>query len=238
MADVPRRPMRSSSPTDPPGGRFSGRGRSLVRLAGLGVLVALAFSAGLLAAPDSAHGLRTQLAGLGVWGPLAMIATYALLTCAMVPGPVLAGASGLLFGTALGTLIAIVSATLGASAAFLIARGLAQRPYAALVTGRLRDWTQRIERRGFLTVLYARIAPGAPYALVSYAAGMTRIRLREFAAATMIGASPRAFAYAALGGSIGNYSSPQALAGIGVLVVMSLGGALLLWRTRPGRAAG
>jgi len=67
---------------------------------------------------------------------------------------------------------------------------------------------------------------------------MTRVRLREFAAATMIGASPRAFAYAALGGSIGNYSSPQALAGLGVLVVMSLGGALLLWRTRQGRAAG
>jgi len=238
MAEVPRRRMRSSSPTAAPGGGFSGRGRSLVRLAGLGVLVALVFFAGLLAAPGSAHELRNQLAGLGLWGPLAMIATYALLTCAMVPGPVLAGASGLLFGTALGTLIAIVSATLGASAAFLIARGLAQRPYAALVTGRLRDWTQRIERRGFLAVLYARIAPGVPFALVSYAAGMTRVRLREFAAATMIGASPRAFAYAALGGSIGNYSSPQALAGIGVLVVMSLGGALLLWRTRPGRAAG
>ncbi len=238
MAEVPRRSMRSSSPTDDPGGGFSGRGRSLVRVAGLGVLVALVFSAGLHAAPDSAHGLRNQLAGLGVWGPLAMIATYALLTCAMVPGPVLAGASGLLFGTTLGTLIAIVSATLGASAAFLIARGLAQRPYAALVTGRLRDWTRRIEGRGFLAVLYARIAPGAPFALVSYATGMTRVRLREFAAATMIGASPRAFAYAALGGSIGNYSSPQALAGLGVLVAMSLGGALLLWRTRRGRAAG
>ncbi len=115
-----------------------------------------------------------------------MIATYALLTCAMVPGPVLAGASGLLFGTALRTLIAIVSATLSASAAFLVARGLAQRPYAAPVTGRLRDWTQRIERRDFPAVLYARIAPRAPFALVSYAAGMARVRLREFTAATMI----------------------------------------------------
>jgi len=209
-----------------------------VRLAGLGVLVALVFFAGLLVAPGSAHELRNHLVGLGLWGPLAMIAIYALLTCAMVPGPVLAGASGLLFGTALGTLIAIVSATLGASAAFLIARGVAQRSYAALVTGRSRGWTQRIERRGFLAVLYARIAPGAPFAFVSYAAGMTRVRLREFAAATMIGVSPRAFAYAALGGSIGNYSSPQALAGIGVLVVTALGGALLLWRTRRGRAAG
>ncbi len=230
--------MRSSPLTDAPPGGFSARRWPLARLAGLGVLMAFAFSGGLLAAPGSAHGLRHQLAGLGAWGPLAMIVTYALLTCAMVPGPVLAGASGLLFGTALGTLIAIISATLGASAAFLIARGLGQRPYAALVTGRLLDWTQRIERRGFLAVLYARIVPGAPFALISYAAGMTRVRLREFAAATMIGASPRAFAYAALGGSIGNYSSPQALVALGVLVAMSLGGALLLWRTRRGRAAG
>lgn len=78
----------------------------------LGLPIALAFSAGLLAVPDSAHGLRNQLAGLGVWGPLAMIATSTLLTCAIVPGPVLAGATGLLFGTALGTSTAIVSATL------------------------------------------------------------------------------------------------------------------------------
>ena len=61
---------------------------------------------------------------------------------------------------------------------------------------------------------------------------MTRIRLREFAAATAIGASPRAFAYAALGGTLGNYSSPQALAAIGVLVAMGIGGAALLWRLR------
>ncbi len=161
-----------------------------------------------------------------------MIAPYSVLTCALVPGPVLAGASGLLFGTALGTAIAAVSATLGASAAFLVARAMAQRSFAALITGRVRDWTQRIERRGFVAVLYARIAPGAPFALISYAAGMTRVRLREFTAATLIGAFPRAFAYAALGGSLGNYSSPQALVAIGVLGAMALGGAVALWRAR------
>jgi len=39
-----------------------------------------------------------------------VIAAYTLLRCAFVPGPVLAGASGLLFGTALGTAVAIVAA--------------------------------------------------------------------------------------------------------------------------------
>lgn len=219
---------RRSSLAEAPGERRRARGR----LASFGVLLGAVFTAGLLAAPHSAHHLRHELAGLGVWGPVAMIALYALLTCAFVPGPVLAGASGLLFGTGLGTAVAIVSATLGATAAFLIARTFAQRPYGLFAQGRLHTWTARIEGRGFLAVLYARIAPGAPFALVSYAAGMTRIRLREFAAGTAIGASPRAFAYAALGGTLGDYSSPQALAAIGVLVAMTVGGAVLLWRVR------
>lgn len=204
----------------------------MLRLAAFAVLLGGLFTAGLVVAPHSAHRLRHDFAGLGVWGPVAVIAAYTLLTCAFVPGPVLAGASGLLFGTAAGTAIAILGATLGASAAFLLARGLARGPYATLVRGRLKAWTGRIEGRGFLAVLYVRIAPGAPFALLSYAAGITRIRLRDFAPATALGASPRAFAYAALGGTLGDYSSPQALAAIAVLVAMTVGGALLLWRTR------
>ena len=203
-----------------------------MRLGAFAALLGAAFVVSLLVAPHSVHRLRHQFAGLGVWGPVAVIAGGAVLTCAFVPGPVIAGASGLLFGTALGTGVAIVSATLGATAAFGLARTITQRPYGTVVRGRLRRWTERIESRGFLAVLYARLAPGAPFALVSYAAGMTRIRLRDFAAATALGALPRAFAYAALGGHLGNYSSPQALAAIAVLVAIALGGGVLLWRVR------
>ncbi len=90
-----------------------------------------------------------------------MIAAYTLLTCAFVPGPVLAGASGLLFGTALGTAVAIVAARRWAQARRSSSPGRSsQRSYRALARGRLRDWTARIEGRGFVAVLYARI--GAP----------------------------------------------------------------------------
>jgi uncharacterized membrane protein YdjX (TVP38/TMEM64 family) len=202
------------------------------RLAAFAGLLCALFIGGLLLGPHSAHHLRHELAGLGVWGPLVIAGVAALLTCAMVPGAVLAGASGLLFGAVVGAGVAICSATLGAVCAFLIARRLARRPYRALASARLSRWTARIEARGFLAVLYARIAPGVPFALSSYAAGMTSIWLRDFAAATALGAAPRAFAYAALGGSLGDYSSPQALAAISVLVAMAIGGAILLWRTR------
>ena len=87
-----------------------------------------------------------------------------------------------------------------------------------------------ISRRGFLSVLYARIAPGVPYALVNYAAGLTRIPLAVFAAATALGAAPRAFAYTALGGSLGNLGSPETLVALAVLVGMALAGIALLAR--------
>ena len=69
-----------------------------------------------------------------------------------------------------------------------------------------------------------------PYTLVNYAAGLTPIALRAFVLATAIGVAPRAFAYTALGGSLGNLRSPEAYVAIAVLVVMAVGGLVLARR--------
>ena len=53
-----------------------------------------------------------------------------------------------------------------------------------------------------------------------------------FAAATALGAAPRAFAYTALGGSLGNLRSPEAAVAVAVLVVMGTAGLVLLYRER------
>ena len=145
---------------------------------------------------------------------------------ALFPGPLLAGASGLLFGTALGTPVSIVSATLGATLAFAIARWWAHDAVQELAGPRLSPLRAWVGRRGFLSVLYARIAPGVPYSLVNYAAGLTPILLRSFVAATAIGVTPRAFAYTALGGSLGDLGSPEAIVAVVVLVVIAAAGAV------------
>ena len=64
-----------------------------------------------------------------------------------------------------------------------------------------------------------------PYSLVNYAAGLTPILLRSFVAATAIGVAPRAFAYTALGGSLGDLGSPEAIVAVVVLVLMAVVGA-------------
>ena len=203
----------------------------------LGLLVAvLAACIVVLASTGSlsARRVRDSVDGYGAAGPLVFITVSALLTVVLFPGPLLAGASGLLFGTALGFPVTLTAAVLGAALAFSLSRWWAHDAVLELSGARvlaLRGW---LERRGFVSVLYARIAPGMPYTLVNYAAGLTSIRLGVFAGATALGAAPRAFAYTALGGSLGNPRSPAAIVALVVLVGMALGGALLLRRDLRG----
>jgi uncharacterized membrane protein YdjX (TVP38/TMEM64 family) len=227
-------PRAPAAPTGP------SRRAALLRLGALvGALAAfvLVFA---LSGSLSASRVRGWMDGFGAAGPLVFVAVSACLTVVLFPGPVLAAASGLLFGTALGTPVSICAATLGATLAFSLSRWWAHDAVVALAGSRVRALRAWVGRRGFLTVLYARIAPGVPYTLVNYAAGLAPIALRSFVAATALGVAPRAFAYTALGGSLGDLGSPEAVAAIAVLVVMALAGLALgrrdLARTRTRRA--
>ncbi|MBW3609606.1 MAG: TVP38/TMEM64 family protein [Actinobacteria bacterium] len=216
------------------------RGAAGWRVAAFVVLLAAVFLTVASSGGLSSDRVHDVIDPLGATAVPAFIVASALLTCALFPGPLLAGASGLLFGTALGTPVAIASATLGAVLAFCIARFFAHDAVQTLTPERVRPLQDWIERRGFWAVLYARIAPGVPYSLVNYAAGLTRVGLPAFAAATAIGVAPRAFAYTALGGSLDDLTSPEAIVAYAALVVMALTGVVLLRaeraRGRVGRA--
>jgi len=222
------------------------RGAALARVGGLAAVLASLVAVLALSGSLSPERVRDWVDGFGAAGPVVFICLSALLTVALFPGPLLAGASGLLFGTALGTPISIAAATLGASLAFSLSRWWAHDAVLALAGPRLLALRDLLARRGFLSVLYARIAPGVPYNLVNYAAGLTAIPLRTFAAATALGASPRAFAYTALGGSLDDLGSPEAIVAICLLVAMAIGGLVSLrvagseagWSSRAGRSAG
>ena len=192
---------------------------------GVGALAAVVF----LTVSRSPERVRDIVDGTGAWAPLLFIPLSAGLSCAFFPGQLLAGASGLLFGTVAGTPISIVAATLAATIAFSISRHGGRSALDELSGPRIRVWQDRIERGGFFAVLYARIAPLSPFVMVNYASGLTRLRLRTFVAATALGISPRAFAYTALGGHLDDLGAPEAIAAFVVLAAMGLGGGLLAW---------
>ena len=194
----------------------------------------------------SSERVRGWVDDAGVWAPVAFVLVSAALTVAFFPGPLLAGASGLLFGTAAGFPLSLCAAVLGATAAFLIARAAGREPVERLAGPRVRSLRDAIARRGFLAVLYARIVPGVPVQPRQLRRRADRDPAAVFAAATALGAAPRAFAYTALGGSLDDLGSPEAIVAIAVLVVMAVGGLVALrrsgsgagWSSRASRTAG
>ena len=122
--------------------------------------------------------------------------------------------------------------TLGGLIAFAIARAVGRDAAHELAGPRLRSLSERVERRGFLAVLAARLAPGVPATLLNYACGLSGVRAGAFAAAICIGSAPRVLAYAAIGASGGEVTSLPALLGAGLLLAMALAGAALALRRR------
>ncbi|MCP9490170.1 MAG: VTT domain-containing protein [Solirubrobacteraceae bacterium MAG38_C4-C5] len=189
-------------------------------LVGLGALFTFG---GVISTQD----VRTSIDPAGPLAPLAYVVAGALLGAALVPGWLLAGASGLLFGPVLGTAVTICSAVGTA----LLARGIARRAgregAAALAPARhaaVEAWTAR---HGLLAVIVARLAPAVPDAPMSYAAGLAGITAVQIGLGTLIASTPRAFAYTALGGSLDDLTSPLALIAFALLGVTMLSGALL-----------
>lgn len=225
---------RSDNGDDPadPGQPGSGRARALRRLGALAAAVGIAFAVVALTVPHSAQALRDAFAELGVGAPFAFVAVATALTCALFPYPILAAASGLVFGTALGTVVSIAAGTTGALAAFLIARAGGATAVMHLAGPRLRRLLDAVGRRGFVAVLYLRIVPGVPRDVANYGAGLTPVGLVPYAAATLLGIAPRAFAYSALGSafSVAHPASPEAIIAVAVLAAMALLGLVLIAR--------
>ncbi len=142
-----------------------------------------------------------------------------------VPGVALTVLGGVLFGAAIGTLLVVVGATLGAVAAFAIARQLGRERVQRLAGGRLRRADEWIGRKGFGTILLLRLVPLVPFNALNDAAGLSGVSPRAYAAATAVGIVPGSFAYAALGGAMDQPWSPAFFAALAlVLGVAVLGG--------------
>ncbi len=125
--------------------------------------------------------------GLGPWGPVAFILGYALAAVALVPGSLLTLAGGAIFGLVRGTLYVFAGATLGACAAFLIARHLARRAVERRIAGvpTFGAIDRAIQQQGWRIVALLRLSPVFPFSLLNYALGLTRVRFGHYLVACL-----------------------------------------------------
>jgi uncharacterized membrane protein YdjX (TVP38/TMEM64 family) len=157
------------------------------------------------------------------------MALYIIQTALSLPGAaILSLAAGAIFGSLLGTVYANIAATIGATLAFLVTRYLLRDAVLSRFGPRLEGMNRELETRGFNYLLFLRLVPVFPFFLINLAAGLTRLPLRSFFLATMIGIIPGGFVYVNAGASLATITSLSGIASPRVLGSFALLGLFAL----------
>ena len=137
----------------------------------------------------------------GPWGPVIFVGLYVVATVLFIPGSVLTLGAGAVFGMALGSVCVSISATLGATAAFLVGRYLARDSIARKIgkSEKFATIDRAVADEGWKIVLLTRLSPVFPFTLLNYAFGLTRVKLSHYVLASWLGMIPGTVMYVYLG---------------------------------------
>jgi uncharacterized membrane protein YdjX (TVP38/TMEM64 family)/rhodanese-related sulfurtransferase len=160
---------------------------------------------------------------LGLWGPVGHVALFALGTVLFVPGALFGLTGGVLFGPIWGTILNLAGATLGATAAFLVARYVAADWVRQKAGARLERLIEGVEAEGWRFVAVTRLVPLVPFNLLNYALGLTRIPVVAYILTSLICMAPGTLAYTWLG-----HAGREAVAGNDTAIRYGLIGLALL----------
>lgn len=142
---------------------------------------------------------------------------------------ILTAAGGLMFGAFLGTLLALVAATIGATLIFLIARTSFGEFLVQRAGPRGEKLRAGFQKSAFNYLLFLRLVPLFPFWLVNLAAALFGMRLPPYVVATAIGILPGTFVLSYFGQGLGTAldgDGPHLSAGL--FIALALLGALAL----------
>jgi uncharacterized membrane protein YdjX (TVP38/TMEM64 family) len=174
---------------------------------------------------DPAQLLATLQGNNQDWSGIVIIA--GLMAMAIVFNPIpsapIALVSGAIYGHTWGTVYIVIGALVGAIIAFFIAR-LVGKEVVSRFTGKISvpSWIGS-QNSMMITVLLSRLVPFISFDLISYAAGLTSIKLWRFALATLIGLMPASFLLAHFGSEMtadNLDASTSYVFGIGILIIL------------------
>ena len=174
----------------------------------------------------SPHRIAESAASIG---PFAAAGAATFLLLALVPRTIVSLACGALFGFLSGAAIALTAAMVAAAIGFAAGRWLVRGVVADRLRGRVARLDAWLSRHGLLAVLVVRLVPIAPFGLVSYCYGGTGVRTRHYLLGTLIGATPSAATWAAIGAAAINPARIGPLTLLPAAVGLCVSTAAALW---------
>jgi uncharacterized membrane protein YdjX (TVP38/TMEM64 family) len=146
-------------------------------------------------------------------------------------------AAGYFFGTLIGTTVAVISATIGAFAIFLLIKYfLHDWFHSTITTGPVARIIRGLNKDAFSYLLFLRLVPLFPFFIINLALSFSSVRKRDYVLATFIGVIPGTFVFVLAGTQLATIRdthrlvSPETFGILLLLALFSLGP--ILWRKK------
>jgi uncharacterized membrane protein YdjX (TVP38/TMEM64 family) len=138
------------------------------------------------------------------------VGIYITVVAVSLPGAALLTLTGgFLFGIAVGASAAVISATVGATLIFLVARTALGEPLLRRAGPRATQLARGFREDAFSYLLFLRLVPAFPFFLVNLVPAFAGVRLGLFVVATAIGIIPGAIVFALAGAGLDSIIAAQ-----------------------------
>ena len=164
--------------------------------------------------------IKTFVLSFGIYAPIIFILLFTFAPLIFFPDGILALAGGLIFGFAWGSVYIIVGALCGATVSFWLARMYGTHMHKKLANEKLVNFQKNVQKHGFVMILLLRLVPLVPFNIISYSAGFSTIRYRDFFLATLLGMLPGVLVYANIGAQSLSFGSQEFYISVSLLVVL------------------
>jgi len=194
---------------------------------GVALLVAIGLAVRTLPLAQWLESFKAWVQSAGAIGYVLYALVYIVCCVLVVPALALTLGAGAIFGFVAGSIVVIIGATLGATAAFVLARTVLRHRVERITSNhvKFRALDRAITREGTKIMWLVRLSGFPPFTWVNYAFGLTGVRLRPFILTTFIGIIPGTLAFTWAGAA-----GAAALTGTGnrILLIVTAGGAILV----------
>ena len=168
--------------------------------------------------------VKNFILGFGIYAPLVFLTIYTLRSVLLfMPVLVVSLASGLAFGPFWGWLLNVTGATIGASASFMFARYFGAgfiSMIPGMRSGSFDKLSDKMAEKGFLVVLPMRLVGIPPFDVVNYGCGLSKVKFRDYVAASFLGMLPGGFFTTYLGSNLENPLSPKFVVALAAFILL------------------
>lgn len=167
--------------------------------------------------------LRRYILSYGKFSAVAFVLIYSLKPIFLIiPASLLSILAGSIFGPYEAFTLSMISCYFAGTLGFFLSKILGKSFVHKLLKGKAIGLDANAEKHGFKIMLIMRLSTLFPYDPLSYAAGLTKMKYKDFIIATLIGISPEMLAYSFMGKNLKHPFSLRFIAPIIIIIIIAI----------------